>query len=341
MLARHAESLFWTGRYVERAEDTARLLDVTYHGLLEATPYEARRAWRDLLSVLRLGGDFVERGSLAAAEAGAGRELSAAGVSAFLVLDRSNPGSIVSSVGRARENVRSLREQVSTELWEAINGFHLELSARNLHADLEQPSVLYNLVKQRCQTLAGVAAETMARDDGWRFLQIGWMLERAEMTCRLLDVRYGRTPVSSGAYHHWVGTLKSASASEAYRKAHRASLDPTDVLDFLLLSRTFPRSVLFCLRRVEQDLGRLGQGEGRLSRPERLLGPIRADLEFADLHEVIAHSAEVGPAEPTDLHGFLERIQKGVRHVAEAVALQYFRNAEEVGLTVLDFHPTG
>jgi len=318
MLARHAESLFWTGRYVERAEDTARLLDTTYHGLLEATPYEARRAWRELLTVLSLEADFAG-------------ELTVAGVADFLVRDEGNPGSIVSSVRRARDNVRSLREQVSTELWEAINGFHLELRDRDLRADLEeQPYVLYALVKRQCQTLAGVADETMPRDDGWRFLQVGRMLERAEMTCRLLDVRYGRTPVSSSAHHHWAGTLKSASASQAYRKAHRASLDPTDVLEFLLLSRTFPRSLLFCLRRVEQDLDRL-DGTDRLTRPQRLLGRLRADLEFADLHEVVAD----------DLHAFLDHLQTGVRQVAEAVALHAFRNSQEVFLTVLDFHPTG
>lgn len=321
MLARHAENLFWTGRYIERAEDTARLLDVTYHALLEATSFESRRLWRDLLAVLSLESTF----------AASGKELSSTGVSEFLVLDSDNPGSILSSVACARENIRSLREQVSTELWESMNGFHLELRARDLRADLEEPYTLYGLVKRRCQHLAGVAAETMPRDDGWRFLQIGWMLERAEMTCRLLDVRYGRTPVSSGAYHHWLGTLKSASALEAYRKAHRASLDPGDVLEFLLLSRTFPRSLLFGLRRAEQDLARLGPGDGRLTRPERLLGRVRADLEFVDLHEV----------QGQDLHGFLDRIQKGIRQVAEAVALQYFRNSQEVGLSVLDFRPAG
>ncbi len=321
MLARHAENMFWTGRYIERAEDTARMLDVTYHGLLEATSFEARRAWRDLLVVLSLDAEF----------AAAGRELTAPGVSEFLVLDVDNPGSIVSSVARGRENLRSLREQVSTELWEAVNRFHLDLQARDLRSDLEQPYRLVAMVKQRCQTLAGVAAETMPRDDGWRFLQIGWMLERAEMTCRLLDVRYGRTPVSSGAYHHWLGTLKSASASEAYRKAHRSSLDPTEVLEFLLLSRTFPRSVLFCLRRVEQELSRLGTGDGRHTRPERLLGRLRADLEYTDLHETVGD----------DLHALLDRLQKGVRQVAESVALQYFRNSQEMALTVLDFRPPG
>ncbi len=182
MLARHAESLFWMGRYMERAEDTARMLDVTYHGLLESPPEEASRSWLDLLSVLNVDQGFAKRHT----------EVTAAIVSEFLVLDEKNPGAIVSSVGRARENARSVRELISTELWEAVNMFWLELLARNLRADLEQqPYELYGLVKRRCQTVNGVAAETMPRDDGWRFLMLGWMLERTEMTCRLLNVRYG------------------------------------------------------------------------------------------------------------------------------------------------------
>jgi uncharacterized alpha-E superfamily protein len=315
VLARHAENLFWAGRYIERAEDTARMLDVTYHGLLEATPYEAEQAWWDLLAVLRLDATFRERGV----------DASAVSCSEFLVLDAANQGSIVMSVGRARENLRSVRELVTTELWEAINRFHLDLGARNLRNDLaEQPYELYGLVKRRCQTLAGVAGETMPRDDGWRFLQVGWMLERAEMTCRLLDVRYSAGPAIG--FHHWQQTLKSASASEAYRKAYRASMDPDDVVDFLLLSRVFPRSVLFCLRQAETHLARLGTGDGRLTRPERLLGRIRADLEFRDVHEVLADG----------LHSFLDGLQRRVRQVAEAVAIEFFRASEELSLTALD-----
>jgi uncharacterized alpha-E superfamily protein len=321
MLARHAESLFWTGRYIERAESTARLLDVTYHGLLEASAYEAEPAWRDLLTVLRLDTDFAERGGGA----------SAASVSEFLVLDEENGGSIIAAVERARENIRSVRELVPTELWEALNRFHLDLRARNLRRDLDQqPYVLYQLVRQRCQTLAGVAGETMPRDDGWRFLQIGWALERAEMACRLLDVRYSTQP-GANDFHHWQSTLKSASAAEAYRKSHRSSMDPADVVGFLLLSRTFPRSVLFCLRRAETELGRLSGSEAPMTRPERLLGRIRADLEFTDVRDI------VGPG----LHDFLDRLQHTVRQAAEAVALQYFRNSQELALTALDFRPAG
>lgn len=316
MLARHAENLFWAGRYIERAEDTARILDVTYHGLLEAAPTEAAEAWQDVLTVLGLGHDFERRGPA----------VDAVSVSEFLVSEADNPGSIVSAVARSRDNLRSARELVTTDVWAAVNRFHLDMRARDLRADIErQPHELYAFVKQRCQLVAGVAAETMPRDDGWRFLQVGWMLERAEMACRLLDVRFaGEERVG---FHHWLGTLKSASASEAYRRAYHGSMDPADVLEFLLLSPRFPRSVLFCLHRVESELATLARDDGQpLSRPERLLGRLRAELEYRDVQEILADG----------LHGYLDALQRGVRHVAEAVATAYFRNSEELELRPLD-----
>ncbi len=244
MLARDAESLFWTGRYLERAEDTARLLDVTYHGMLETTPAEEALAWQ------RRARRRAPRARSSPTASGPSRRPR---VSEYLVLDPKNPGSILSAVEQARENARTVREQLSTELWESLNSFCLELRARNLRADLEfQPHELYGLVRRQCQTVAGVAAETMARDEGWRFFVLGWNLERAEMSCRLLSVRYRQ--LSPSAFHQWMGTLRSASGLEAYRRTYRASMDPVDVVEFLLLSRTFPRSVLFCLRTAENAL---------------------------------------------------------------------------------------
>ena len=321
MLARHAENLFWAGRYIERAEDTARILDVTYHGLLEAAPTEAARAWADVLAVLRLAGEFDERG----------QGCDAVSVSQFLVSDVDNPGSIASAVARARDNLRAVRELITTELWESVNRFHLDMRARNLRADIEaEPYELYAFVKRRCQLVSGVATETMPRDDGWRFLQVGWMLERAEMTCRLLDVRYGAE--QRAGFHHWLGTLKSASASEAYRRVYRGSMDPADVLEFLLLSRQFPRSVLYCLRRAENDLASLVGGDAsNLSRPERLLGRIRAGLEYRDITEILSDGVP----------RFLGKLQRDVRQVAEAVALEYFRNSQELDLHRLDSIPAG
>src|SRR5439155_22800889 len=134
-----------------------------------------------------------------------------------------NSGAIVPTVSRARENARSVRELVSTELWESLNTFWLELTSRDLRRDLDQqPYELYGMVRRRCQEVAGTAAETMPHDDGWRFLTLGSMLERAEMTCRLLNVRFARFTETEDelGFHQAVQVLGSASASEAFRKAH-------------------------------------------------------------------------------------------------------------------------
>ncbi len=318
MLARHAEDLFWAGRYIERAEDTARLLDVTYHGMLESPLLDAASAWRELLELLYLEQAFAAKG----------QPVTDSTVTEFLVLDPGNAGSIVRSVARARDNARNVRERISTELWEAINILFLELHARDLRADLErEPYQLYRFVRTRCQTISGVSAETMSRDDGWRFLLLGRMLERAEMTCRLLSVRFGRSSHAAvpSDVHYWIAVLKSVSAFEAYLRAHRAQIEPQDVLEFLLLSREFPRSVLFALRASESELVRLG-GETAPSRPERLLGRLRADLEFMDIHEIIDNG----------LPAALDSLQHGILAVAEAVERHFFRAAAPPELHVFE-----
>jgi uncharacterized alpha-E superfamily protein len=307
MLARLAENLFWAGRYIERAEDIALLLDVTYHGLLESPPAEATAAWRDILDVLQV----------AAAYEDTGRALDDRSVSEFLVLEESVPVSIISCVARARDNARSVRELVSSELWQTVNAFYLDLHARDLRTDLvRNPHGLYGMVKLRCQTIYGVASETMPRDDGWRFMMLGRMLERAEMTCRLLNVRYAQLTADPHAgFHDWVGVLKSASAFEAYRKAYKAQMEPAQVVEFLLFGEAFPRSVLFCLRAAESGLARLGP-LGQVTRPQRLIGRIRAELEFRNIDELLAEG----------LNDFLDRVQEQVWNVADAVADQFFRH---------------
>lgn len=322
MLARLAENLFWTGRYVERAEDTARMVDVTFHTLLESPYGEVAQSWEQLLEVLHLRGMYGER------------ELVPERVLRFLVLDRTNPGSITSSVARARENTRSVRELISSELWEAVNDLHLALGSRDLRRELlDQPYDLFRMIRRASMTIYGVASETMPRDDGWRFMALGRLLERAEMTCRLLDVRYAQLEAMAGPsrrlvgadvvraqgadrtdFHHWVAVLKSASAFEAYRRRYRASMDPADVVEFLLLAPDLPRSVLFCLT------GAMGQLEalsvGRSSRAVRQLGRATSSLQYRDVSELF----DVG------LHAFLDELAVKVARVAEAVADEYFRH---------------
>lgn len=318
MLARLAENLFWAGRYVERAEDTARMVDVTYHTLLESPFGEVGRTWDQLLEVLHLRAPWAERGL--------GPTSDAQAVVRFLVLDPENPGSIAAATARARENVRSVRELVSSELWEAVNDLHLELRSRDLENEVaEQPSELLRMVRNASMAIYGVASETMPRDAGWRFLALGRLIERAEMTCRLIDVRYGqldalRVPgrrdvvVEDGGFHNWVAVLKSASAFEAYRRRYRSSTDPVDVIEFLLLADDLPRSVVYCLTSAMHQLEALS--DGRPSRAVRLLGRTTSSLQYRDVAELLDE----------DLHDFLEDVQQRIQQVAEAVADEFFRH---------------
>lgn len=338
MLARLAENLFWAGRYVERAEDTARMVDVTYHTLLESPAGEVPQAWEQLLEVLHLRAAYGDE------------PVEPARVVHFLVLDRDVPGSIISSVGQARENVRSVRELVSSELWEAVNDLHLALGRRDLRRDLaDQPYELFGVVRRACMTIYGTASETMPRDEGWRFMALGRMLERAEMTCRLIDVRYAHLEALAGPsrrlsgevdplatddedvagdevargadradFHHWIAVLKSAAAFEAYRRRYRASMDPADVVEFLLLEPDLPRSVVYCLSAAQRLLEDLSGG--RPSRAVRRVGRASASLQYRDVAELF----EVG------LHPFLEEAQARVAQIADAVADEFFRQ-----------HPTG
>jgi uncharacterized alpha-E superfamily protein len=311
MLSRHAEDLFWLGRYVERAEDTARMLDVTYHNLLESPTTHETSAWKELLEVLYLDATYTG-------------PLEGRAVSSYLVTDRSNAGSIVSAVGRARDNARGLRDRISTELWEAINVFYLELARTDFVVDVERQAYeVFRSIKSRCQLISGVAAQTMPRDEGYRFMMLGWLLERAEMTCRLLAVRYARLAAKEETmgFHAWVSVLKSVSAYEAYLKAHDASLNPTDVLTFLLLDQEFPRSVLYCLQHVERLFDQLA-GADEHNDVERAIGRVRARTQYCDIEAILGGG----------LDEFLEDLQKEIYQVSNEVEDQYFRVGTDLQL---------
>lgn len=308
MLARHAENLFWTGHYLERAEVTARMVDVTYHSLLESPPTEVRDVWAQLLEVLHLDRPYADKHG----------EVDPATVIAFLVSDRDNQGSMLASVTRARENIRSVRELVSTETWEAVNSLYLQLQRRDFATDLaQQPYELFGAVKWGAQLVVGVANETMPHDDGWRFLTLGRMVERVEMTCRLLSVRLGGTVDvhSEMGFHDGLAILKSVSASEAFRKTHR-QMDAASVVEFLLLSPDFPRAVLYCLRSADLQLALLGDDTPGAGAARRQLGRLRAAVEYRNVDELIAEG----------LDDFLAQIQESVRAIATDVGQEFFRH---------------
>lgn len=310
MLSRHGEALFWAGRYLDRAQGTVRLLDVTYHSQIEADPREARRAWRELLEVLFQDEAYRETYDVIAADS----------VNEFLVLRRDNPASVRSSIRRVRENARSVRELLSPDLWLAINDLHLGIESRDALTELEQhPWQLYNDIRRGCQTVLGVALETMPRTDGWRFFMFGSLLERAEMTCRLLEVYLGRTSAEDPvAAPNLTRVLESASATAAYLRDFSATSDATDVVSFLLLSRTFPRSVASCLQGAEDHLAGLETEMSTPSTPLRLLGRLRAELQFLDPAEVAS----------LDLASFLDRLQADALEISAAIGERFFSGDE-------------
>jgi uncharacterized alpha-E superfamily protein len=311
MLARLAENLFWCGRYLVRAEDTARMVDVTWHMLLEAAPTAAARSWEDLLDVLHQ--------TEAYAASADGSDLVVAirpdDVLRWLVSERENPGSVFSSALGARENARSVRELVSSEFWECVNDLHLKMHRRDLRGELgDQPYDLFKTVKLSCQTIVGVAQETMPRDEAYLFLQLGRALERAEMTARLVSVRWAQAE-DDPSFQPWGTLLRSVGAMEAFRKRRPGSTDPRDVIGLLVLDGQLPRSVLFALQKAEAQLERIGSRDDGMS--ARRLGRARAALEYRDVHEVL----DIG------LEAMMERMQSEIREVTDAITQEYFRHA--------------
>lgn len=310
MLSRHAENLFWIGRYVERAEDTARLLDVTYHGVLEAgSERPAAEVWLECLEMLMLEDEGIE-------------EIGGETVGERLIADRSEPGSLVSIVGKARENARTTRELLASEVFEAINDLHLHLVATDLVTlARERPYEVLRRVKSSCQAVNGSVDASMPRGEGYRFFLIGQRLERALITTRVLRVWHRRALElgAQAAFSEWVRLLRSVSAYEAYLRTFRAAIEEANVMAFLLQSPDFPRSVLHCLRMVENLLDELGMGE--VGAPvRRSAGRLRSEGEFADLSRMTG----------SDLDEHLQSLEAGVLQMAGDVEKAFFRPAGPV-----------
>lgn len=309
MLARNAESLYWIGRYVERADDTSRILDVSVHQLLEDATVDADAAGRQLLSVLGITPP-------------AGTSLDVRPLTDLVAFSREHPGSIVSSISSARENARGAREVVSAELWECINAMWNAVAERQRAAKRFGPHAFFSFVEERAAMFAGFADSTMSRDDGWRFLVLGRSVERVDMIVRLLLSRVGDKSSSPG----WVTVLRSAGAHDTYLRTYRGALDAGRVVQFLLLDRLFPRSVFHALRQAESCLEQLDHRPiarvGAKGEAIRLLGKARSDLEFLRPDDLLS-----------DLTGRLKSIQETVRDVGEAVALQYFHSVPWVAWT--------
>jgi uncharacterized alpha-E superfamily protein len=306
VLSRIAQSLYWIGRYVERAEDTARILDVHLHQLLEDPWVDESRSCRALLDVMGVTVDDDE-------------DVDVSRVTAMLAFDASNPSSIVGSLRAARENARGAREAISSEMWECLNSAYNALPDQaDVVIGLNVPG-FFDLVKERSAVLAGLADSTMSRDEGWLFLVLGRSLERVDMTARLLTARYGE-PTGSP---EWVTTLRSCSAHEAYLRTYRRAVDASLVIEFLLLDRLFPRSVLHALSTAESCIAELDPRPigrvGFTDEAARVLGRTRTRLEFHSVHELMR-----------DLPAQLEAVQEDCSEAARLVTARYFGAADMI-----------
>jgi uncharacterized alpha-E superfamily protein len=314
LLARFADCIFWLARYVERAENLARILDVN------ETFSRDSHGGQNWQSIVELNSD--EEGFFATHPAA-----TAQSVVKFYVIDAANPNSIISAVRFARENARTLRPLISTEMWVQLNVFHNRLAGLS-EADLMpgRLGALFATIKESCQTHTGITEGTFFRDQGWYFYQLGRYIERADQTTRLLDIKY-HLLLPSGSVgsptdvSQWNALLRSAAGYHAYRRLHTASTTPARVAGFLLLNQAFPRSVHHCVREVgwllSEVKSRYALRHGNAAAEE--LDRLRAVLGTLDISTILSEG----------LHEFLDLLQQQLSAITRDLSTAFFGYSPE------------
>ncbi|WP_407344052.1 alpha-E domain-containing protein [Pengzhenrongella phosphoraccumulans] len=295
MLSRIAESLFWIGRYIERADDTARLLDVHVQSLLEDPWAEEDLACRSLLSVMDC-------------EDPPAGEIGRAHVLDVLAYDRGSPSAIAGSIVATRENARRAREIISTELWEAVNTTWNQLPA---HLHTAQPHDFFHWVRERAAVVAGIVDSATARDDTWQYLVLGRSIERADMTARLLTTR----ALAGAGGPDWATLLRSCGAHESYLRRYRGQVSDESAAGFLLIDQLFPRSIVHALGQAERCLDALEppSESATVSSARLYLGHARTSLEYAAPEDVLHR-----------LPAKMETVQRACSAASDAIRARYF-----------------
>jgi len=311
MLSRIAESLYWLARYMGRAEDTARILDVNYYMLLEQSPIAYQLSWEPLLLMAGEQDHFRKYYNEANAET----------VFDFLAFRRDNSSSIVECIAKARENARTIRDFLSREVWEDINSFyHDVLSFLPEREFAAGPHRFCDEVRFGCHRYYGVRDATLAHDEGWEFLRIGASLERAEMTARLanMDFRNGAGEPAAAARdtHQWMAVLRSVGAYAAYRRQYKSVIEPDKVAEMLILHPEHPRSVRFSTMELQSGLRAIsGTGPGSYStEAERLTGKILENLRYATIEEICERG----------LQNYMRELLSTYRAIGDDIGRSYF-----------------
>ncbi len=311
MLSRVADSIYWLNRYIERAENIARFADVNFNLILDS-PSGITQQWFPLVQTTGDTPYFKEKYGQPTAD----------NVIHFLTFDRAYSNSIISCLQAARENARSVREIISSEMWEEINSFYMMVRDAANQGHLSNLPDFFAEVKMKGHLFAGVMDATMTHNEGWHFGYMGRLLERADKTSRILDVKYFillpsvndvGTPLDE---IQWMSLLKSASAYEMYRKRKQHRITPMGVAEFLILDREFPRSIHFCLLQAERSLHEItGTPAGTWCNPvERVLGRLRSELDYITIDEIFH----------TGLHEFMDHLQQQVNSVGKTIFETYF-----------------
>jgi uncharacterized alpha-E superfamily protein len=314
MLSRVAESLYWLGRYIERAENNSRILDVNLQLTLDMDhgDHDEKRDWSPILATLEDQKLFNENYATVTAD----------GVCEFVTFSKENPNSILSGVARARENARTVREYISSEMWERINSLYLWLNSMPARKIFSGSAIdFYRHVVDCSHQFHGTTDATLTHGDGWNFLQFGKYLERADSASRIIDLKYhillpsGEKVGGEVDTLQWIAVLKSCSAFEAYRKIHTGQVTPWSVAEFILLHESFPRSVHFCVENLRHSLHALsGCDLAHFSNEaERLAGRLSADLNYARINDIFN----------TGLHQYLDKIQMRLIEIAAAMHHTY------------------
>jgi len=311
MLSRVADSIYWMSRYIERAENIARVIDVNLRLVLDLAVV-TKQQWEPLVTITGDYDLFIDKYGASNRDT----------VIQFLTFDSAYPNSILSCLTYARDNARSIREIISTEMWESINDFYLFVSSADAkQMALTDPHAFFTEVKLSSQRFIGVREGTFSHGEGWHFLRLGSLIERAEKTSRILDVKYFILLPSAeyvGTTYdniQWSAVLKSASALEMYRKNFHRIL-PKRVCNFLIFDRHFPRAIHYCIIRAEEALHKItGSQPGTFSnQAERRLGRLRAELDYSDIDEVF----------DSGLHEYLDSIQRKLNEVDDAIFNTFF-----------------
>jgi uncharacterized alpha-E superfamily protein len=310
LLSRVADSVYWMGRYIERAENVARFIDVNQNLMLDL-PRGFGEQWQPIVDTTGDRAAFLERYE----------EATQSNVVQFLAFDLKNPNSINSCVLAARENARSVRETISSEMWEQINSLYLLVAGEGRKAEAERMPEFCRQVRMACHLFQGVQHSTMSHNEAWHFIRLGTSLERADKTTRILDVKYfillpSVTDVGTPYDDiQWGAVLKSVSGFEMYRKCFGRIL-PERVVEFLLLDDEFPRAVRYCIGLADNSLRAItGTRAGSFScAAEQRLGLLRSELDYAQVEPILR----------TGLHEFFDALQAKMNTIDESIRGDFF-----------------